>query len=186
MGYHIRTGLVEDHASTLDMILTSVSRGESLRYDCQIPDKMNRLKYQFNRILRATTVLTAECSGRFIGLRQRVKVREDWKNMAIVIEPSDVPEGILTIMPAQANQFDAINRLKQFDGSMDIIHFTPTSDWGIEEFRLALQEIGFDLVPNPDEPGWIEDHKGSLLGFAVARTEKAPVSGFDLLSEYVD
>ena len=186
MGYHIRTGLVEDHASTLDMILASISRGESLRYDCHVPNMMNRRKYQFNRILKAASVLTTECQGRFIGLRRSVKVREDWKNMAIIIEPSNTPEALTSIMPAQANQFDAIDRLKQFDGSMDIIHFTPTSDWGIEEFRLALQEIGFDLVPNPDEPGWIEDHKGSLLGFAVARTEKAPVSGFDLLSEYVD
>lgn len=184
MGYHIRTGLVEDHASTLDMILASISRGESLRYDCHIPDKMNRLKYQFNRILRATTVLTSECQGRFIGLRQQVKVREDWKNMAIIIEPSDTPAGLMTITPAQANQFDAVERLKQFDGSMDIIHFTPTPDWDIAEFRIALQTIGFDLVPNPDEPGWIEDHKGSLFGFAVARTEKPVPSGFDLLSEF--
>ena len=75
MGYHIRTGLVEEHESTLDMIRATIEKGQPLRFDCTTPEHLNRLKYQFNRILRATTVLIEECNGAFVGLRDRVKVR---------------------------------------------------------------------------------------------------------------
>ncbi len=185
MGYHIRTGLVKEHESTLDMILRSISQGEALRFDCGRPEEMNRMKYQFNRVLKATEVLINECDGRFKGIRQRVKVCEDWKNMAIVIEPSSAQAaGITSITPAEPNEYDAIEKLKQFEGNMDLVRFTPTSSFDLAEWQLALNDIGFDLVADPDEPGWIgEVDEHGKAKFAVARTTKKVRTGFDMLKE---
>lgn len=187
MGYHIRTGLVKEHDSTLAMILAAVNRDTSLRFDCTTPEHMNKLKYQFNRVLRATSVLIHECSGVYVGLRGRVKVSEDWAGMAIVIKPviAQIGDTLSTIQPAQPNEYDAIERLKQFQGSMDLIRFTPTDEWDIDEWRLAIQSIGFDLMPNPDEPGWIGGEKeDGTLEYAVNRISKQAPSGFDLLGAF--
>lgn len=186
MGYHIRTGLVTEHESTLDMIARSVLKGEALRFDCGRPEDMNRMKYQFNRVLKATTVLITECDGRFVGLRKQVKVVEDWKHMAIVIEPSIAQTaGITAVMPAQPNQYDAVERLKQFEGNMDLIRFTPTESFDLMEWQLAINEIGFDLVADPDAPGWIGGvNEYGQAEYAVARTTKTKPTGFDLLSSF--
>jgi len=184
MGYHIRTGLVTEHESTLDMIYASIVKGEALKFNCGRPEEMNRMKYQFNRVLKATDILITECDGRFKGLRQRVRVCEDWKYMAIVIEPS-AGRGIVTITSAEPNEYEAIDKLKQFEGNMDLIRFTPTASFDLAEWQLALNDIGFDLVANPDEPGWIGGvNDFGKAEYAVARTTKKKVrSGFDLIGD---
>lgn len=188
MGYHIRTGLVEDHAAILDTILSAVNRGESLRYDCRKPEAMNKLKYSFNRILRASTILRNECNGNFFGLRGRVRVREDWKNMAIIIEPV-IPTGTLgALVPAQFSEHDAIEKLQQFDGRMDLVKFMPSPSFALDEWRVELKRIGFDLMLDPDEPdAWIGgEREGGELEYAVARVIKKTPTGFDMLSAFDD
>jgi hypothetical protein len=186
MGYHIRTGLVEEHESTLDMIYGAIVKGEALRFDCRMPEDINKMKYQFNRVLKATDVLITECGGRFKGIRQRVKVKEDWKNMAVVIEPVTAQTaGITAVRPAEPNEYDAVERLKQFTGSMDLIRFTPSESFDLAEWQLAIKEIGFDLVANPDEPGWIGGiSEYGKAEYAVARTTKAKPTGFDMLKSF--
>lgn len=186
MGYHIRTGLVTEHESTLNMVYAAIVKGEALRFDCGRPEDMNRMKYQFNRVLKATDVLVTECDGKFKGMRARVRVKEDWKNMAIVIEPSVAQTaGITSIMPAEPNEYDAVEKLKQFEGNMDLVRFTPTSSFDLAEWQLALNEIGFDLVADPDSPGWIgEVDDYGKAKYAVARTTKKIPSGFDMLKSF--
>lgn len=186
MGYHIRTGLVEEHKSTLDMVYAALEKGEALRFDCRRPEDMNRTKYQFNRVLKATDVLITECGGKFKGMRARVKVKEDWKNMAIVIEPATAQTaGITSIQPAEPNEYDAIEKLKQFEGNMDLVRFTPTEAFDLTEWQLALNEIGFDLVADPDQPGWIgEVSEYGKAQYAVARSTKKVPSGFDMLKSF--
>ena len=188
MGYHIRTGLVKDHESTLIMILEAADAGKSLRYDCKRPEDLNRLKYQFNRILKATSVLINECGGIYVGLRNRVKVREDWKHLAIIIEPA-IPTGTLnTLIPTQPNEHDAIERLKQFEGQMDLVSFTPSYSFVLNDWITELTKIGFELMPDPDNPsdfiGGRQDNGD--LQYGVARIAKKTPTGFDMLSAFED
>lgn len=106
--------------------------------------------------------------------------------MAIVIEPSVAQTaGITAVTPAQPNQYDAVERLKQFTGNMDLIRFTPTESFDLEEWQLAINEIGFDLVADPDKPGWIGGiNEYGKAEFAIARTTKATPTGFDLLGSF--
>lgn len=186
MGYHIRTGLVEDHSTTLDMILAAANQGKSLRFDCHKPEQMSQLKYKFNRILRATTVLIHEADGVYVGLRTRVRVREDWANFAIIIEPA-VPSSLnlSTILPTKPNEHDALERLRQFEGQMDLVRFTPSPTFNVENWVASLEKIGFELMKDPDKPG---EYIGGAredgdIDFAVARVVKRKVSGFDLIAE---
>lgn len=166
------------------MIHKAVTKGEAIRFDCARPEQMNRMKYQFNRILKATTVLISECGGEFVGLRGKVKVCEDWKHMAIVLEPA-TPSELITILPALPNEYDAIEKLGQFEGIMDLVKFTPTASFDLAEWQLALNEIGFDLMANPDEPGWIgEEYTDGSVEYAVARTTKKQPTGFNMLTAY--
>ena len=104
--------------------------------------------------------------------------------MAIIIEPAVASE-LINIMPAQPNEYDAIEKLKQFDGLMDLLRFTPTSSFDLAEWQLALNEIGFDLMANPDQPGWIgEEYVDGSVEYAVSRTTKQAPSGFDMLTTY--
>jgi len=186
MGYHIRTGLVEEHESTLGMIQKAISEGKSLRFDCTAPEDMNRMKYSFNRILKATDILIRECGGTFTGLRALVKVREDWKRMAIVIE-ANVPHKRLTdIKPAQLNERDIIESLKQFQGQMDLIRFTPSFSFDLDTWITELTKVGFELIPDPDDPdayvgGQREDGD---YEYGVARIEEKIASGFDMLTTF--
>lgn len=187
MGYHIRTGLVEENKEILDLIRLSVKNGIRLRYDCKVPEHMTKLKYQFNRLLRATSILTRECEGNFVGLRAKVQVREDWGALAIIIQPAtNGPVNLSTLVPVKPNEHDALETLKQFEGQMDLVRFTPSPSFDLELWRTALMSIGFDLMPNPDEPGeWIGgaledgDHE-----YAVARVEEKRASGFGLLDAF--
>lgn len=170
----------------MDMIYGAIVKGEALRFDCRRPEDINKMKYQFNRVLKATDILIEECEGRFKGMRARVKVKEDWKNMAIVIEPVTAQTaGITAITPAEPNEYDAVERLKQFTGNMDLIRFTPSESFDLAEWQLAIKEIGFDLVADPDEPGWIGGiNEYGKAEYAVARTTKKVPSGFDMLKSF--
>ncbi len=186
MGYHIRTGLVEEHESTLGMIQKAIGEGKSLRFDCEAPEDMNRMKYSFNRILKATDILIRECGGNFTGLRALVKVREDWKRMAIIVEANVPHKGLTAIQPAQPNEKDIIESLKQFQGQMDLIRFTPSYTFVFNDWVTELTKIGFELIPDPDNPddfvgGQRED---SDYEYGVARIEEKIVSGFDMLTAF--
>ncbi len=188
MGYHIRTGLVEEHAGILKAIKTSIERGESLRYDCAQPEELNSRKYEFNRILKATSVLTHECNGSFVGLRGKVRIRTDWKNLALIIEPT-TPTGTLnTLIPIKNNEQDVLERLKQFEGKMDLIRFTPSLGFDLETWRSNLLDIGFDLMPDPETlTEWIGGPRDNGdFEYAVSRIEEKTPSGFDLLSAFED
>ena len=185
MGYHIRTGLVEEFKTTLEMIASTIDKGEAIRFDCPNPEQMNKLKYQLNRILRASSVLKDECNGDFNGLREMVQVCEDWKIMAIVVKPVHGPLDLRSLKPAKANEYDTIDRLKQFEGIMDLVRFTPTAEFDLAEWQLALNEIGFDLMANPDEPGWIGDeYDDGSMEYAVARNTSKKPTGFSMLKSF--
>jgi len=167
------------------MIATAIDKGESIRFDCPNPEQMNKLKYQLNRILRASSVLKDECNGEFDGLREMVKVCEDWKIMAIIVKPVHGPLDLRSLKPAQPNEYDAIERLKQFEGTMDLIKFMPTSEFDLAEWQLALNEIGFDLMADPDEPGWIGDeYTDGSVEYAVARNARKQATGFGMLKSF--
>jgi hypothetical protein len=188
MGYNIRTGLVKKHAKLLQRILVVVAAGgENLRFDCSGPDDMSAQRYQLLRILRATALLKDECDGIFTDLHSRVKVCEDWGLMAVILKPVVEHHTTATLTPYRDNEHDILERLKQFEGQMDLVRFTPTPEFSAETWQITLQTIGFDLVEDPDNPGsWIGGPVGDEgeVDYAVARTaDKAP-SGFALLSAF--
>ena len=188
MGYNIRSGLVEKHAKILQQIYITVAiGGEDLRFDCSGPDDMSAQRYQLLRVLRASRLLKAECNGLFADLHSRVKICEDWDLMAVIIKPVTAHRTTTTLTPYQENEHDVLERLKQFEGQMDLVRFLPTPEFSAETWQVALQTVGFDLVSNPDNPGsWIGEPVGDdgEVDYAVARmTSKAP-SGFALLSAF--
>ncbi|KKN88107.1 hypothetical protein LCGC14_0251790 [marine sediment metagenome] len=188
MGYNIRTGLVEKHAKLLQRIYIAVAvGGGDLRFDCSNPDDMNAQRYQLLRILRATRLLKDECDGLFVDLHSKVKICEDWDLMAVIVRPVTAHRSSTVLTPYRENEHDVLERLKQFEGQMDLVHFLPTPEFSAETWQIALQTIGFNLVPNPDDPdSWIGGPVGDEgeVDYAVARmTDKTP-SGFALLSAF--
>lgn len=186
MGYNIREGVVEQHAEHLEAILQGVSKNHAISFNCDKLSSMNKMKYQFLRILKATDMLPNECGGRYHGLRAQVRVREDWQNRAVVIEPVHVPyrQGGVSagIIPAVPNEHDMIEKLKQFEGQMDLVHFTPTETFNLDIWQLKLKTIGFDLVADPDAPGWIGEVKeDGSAEYAVARMKDSKPTGFSML-----
>lgn len=184
MGYNIRTGLVEEHREFLQTISDNISRGESVRYRVAKVEQLNSMRYQLYRLLKATTVLINECGGAFVGLRQRVKIREDYTGgISLVVEPAKPVASIASILPSNADENDTLERLKQFEGEMDLVRFTPSYTFDLEEWRHKLQMIGFDLMPDPDKPDeWIGGAiSNGDMDFAVARTKPKTPTGFDLL-----
>lgn len=187
MGYNISEGCVEQHAEHLESILQGVSKNHAISFNCDKLKDMNKMKYQFLRILKATDMLPNECGGRYHGLRAQVRVREDWQNRAVVIEPVHVPyrQGGVSagIIPAVPNEHDMIEKLKQFEGQMELVTFVPTETFSLEIWQLKLKTIGFDLVADPDQPGWIgEEKEDGSLQYAVARMSDSKPSGFGLLN----
>jgi hypothetical protein len=187
MGYNIREGVVEQHAEHLETILQGLSKNQAISFDCTHLADMNKMKYQFLRILKATDMLPHECGGRYHGLRAQVRVREDWRNMAVVIEPVHVPyrvDGILSSIPSMPNEHDVLEQLKQFEGQMDLVHFTPTSTFNVNTWQVQLLRIGFDLVADPDAAGWIGgvNDEGNKAEYAVARVKDSKPTGFGLLN----
>ncbi len=187
MGYNISEGCVEQHAEHLESILQGVSKNHAISFNCEKLSSMNKMKYQFLRILKATDMLPNECGGRYHGLRAQVRVREDWQNRAVVIEPIHVPyrQGgpSAGVIPAVPNEHDMIEKLKQFEGQMELVTFTPTETFNLEIWQLKLKTIGFDLVADPDQPGWIGEEKpDGTHQYAVARMAESKPSGFDMLT----
>ena len=188
MGYNIRTGLVKQHATLLTRILQVViSRGDELRFDCDGPDDMSTQKYQLLRIIRATHLLKDECNGQFSGLYDQVRVCEDWPRMAVVVKPAIAHRTAANLTPYRDNEHDTLAKLKQFEGQMDLVRFTPTPDFILVAWQQELRALGFDLVLDPDNPGqWIGGPTGDEgeVDYAVARIADSTPSGFALLSAF--
>jgi hypothetical protein len=186
MGYNIREGCVEQHKEHLELIYQAALSNKPIMFKCARLEDMNRMKYQFNKILKATDMLPHECEGRYTGLRQQVRVKEDWETPAVVIQPIHSFRGnsVLTgIAPAEPNEHDAIEKLKLFEGPNTLVKFKPSPQFNLDIWQLKLNTIGFDLMRDVDKPGeWIGsiDEKGHAA-YAVTRKVDDRPSGFGLL-----
>ncbi len=183
MGYYIREGLVEEHRATLDMIHAAVVRGEAISFRCAHPKEMSRMKYQFNRVLRAAQILTKEAGGRFTNLRLRVEVREDWEKMRIVIKPKRTGSTLITeIKPSMPDEKDVLIMIEAFDGEQPWLEFTPSSDYDFDGFKAQVEARGFDLNTHI-ETGAVVIIEGNNGKLTMAATRKKRVSSSSMLRD---
>ena len=145
MGYYIREGLVEEHTTTLDMILDAIRKGKTISFPCKKHSDMSKMKYQFNKILRAAQVLPSEAGGRFVDLRTRVQVCEDWDTLRIVIKPKVGSSLIINASPAVPDEGDMLTMLEDFDGTMALLEFTPSNAYSLDGFKAQIEARGFEL-----------------------------------------
>lgn len=182
MGYHIREGLVNENIATLDLMQEAVTANKGVKFRCRQPSDMGKMKYQFNRLLRAAQILKEEGGGQFVNLRNRVEIKEDWDSMCIVIQPKTGISLLRSIEPLQPNEDDWLEGLKGFQGNMYGLAFKPTSQFNFTVLALKAEELGFTCYREDGEPMIVEqENEPGIFLLPAIRMKEEKKNIFDLL-----
>jgi hypothetical protein len=187
MGYYIRKGLVKENEEFLDEILSQIKQGSTINYPCDHPSQVPKVRNYINKLLRACTILTDECNGRFAILRSLVTVSEDFAAPAVVLVPkvgADRYMPVATINKVMhPDEHEALRQIRRSDKDTITLKFTPSDeypgdDWLTDEcakagFSLSIMEFGEDDGP-----------LAGTKSYVVTRTQHEARGAFSILERY--
>lgn len=123
MTYSFRPGMVEENEDFLDYLLAAAQTKAGIPLEVEAGFKL----WKVHQLLQACDVYPSECGGRFVGLRNRVRVK------------FKVVDGVSTLIAVPKNEPMLMRTRK--DPILSLKSMEPTS----EEEKAALDEIVAEL-----------------------------------------
>lgn len=180
MGYYTNRNLLIQNLDLLEEIHSAATRGKPLTLSFR-PEDLDREHYRLNRLLKSTQVFTSFEGGRFVGLRELVKIKVDPLNSSLILSPSGIKAEVV-----RKSVHQALEELKEDKTStVRMIEFYPTKDFNPSESEDDLKQLVLDCL----SIGWqlharalLTDEEG-LISIGVSRKEEEARRGFAALNQ---
>lgn len=178
MGYNTNPGMVIDNEDILNTILAAITLGRAVKFNVTTGVNISSEQYRLRRILAATDNHQLALDGRFARLGSLCTIRVLFDEHQLLILPRGQTKGPtpLSLSHAKTTELDIPSMLADFPGSMQVIEFTPSSDFNLPQFKEDLSKLGWILHTTTRT----EDDDG-IVSFAVERSEPEEARGFGAL-----
>ena len=175
MGYNTSPALIEDNVYLLQRIRDAVNNSSAFKIVVSRADNISSEQYKVRRVLAATDNHPEVLGGMFRGLGSRTTVRVEYAHGRLSIEPRAGSRGSHTLEFTQAtlHEDEAIEELRNYQGSMTTIKFIPSDNLDDGTLVLKLAQIGWDIhlstktTNDDDSTSYVVEKKVEEPGFGI-------------------
>lgn len=182
MPYSYKKGLVEQSEHILAEIVRCMKEGKRAEFWCSYAD-LNTNVHRMHNLLASTNVLREEAEGRYVGLREQVRIRVDTSLPAIIVEAKAGGASLgASITIARPNEATFLEAITSTEGTSINHKFWPSRDFRLLSFEAEVNRLGYELTRH-HETGDILQIEGDDGSVMMLATKVRKVStAFDILN----
>jgi hypothetical protein len=168
VGYSLTPEVVTENKDLIAKILNDLRAGRETAFP-EVPGlSLSKMQYHISRVLKAAELYGDSEEVR--GLRSSVKVSLDTTTRSVILHKklsATTKEFFSVPATSLQSEYDMIERLDTYKGTMMLAEFKPTPDFDEEEFVALVAEKGWTVHTQTRR-----EIVGGLLSYAFERIEE--------------